>query len=223
MSFDSRSVPGLFTHGGRRDLRFEFRDGGEATMVAAESYSETTVFPSNCAPVACENMTYFADFSPFASSSSDSDLDGDSCTSAGCDTCRCTTIVSNDESGPTEWKYSGALLHIGSGVSGQFNYCVADKTLTLTKGSTVYDFEAVDVVGVPLACAERSPGQCGIGDGCATGGCIGASVDCDGATEEDCTIAPACEWDLSACVGEVPLDCTLADADVVPGCDFEPL
>lgn len=191
-------------------------------MVASESFSETTVVASDCVPTQCENITYFAASSPFASSPSTTSEEG-SCGSGECDTCRCSTIVSNQEAGPVEWKYSGALLHIGSGTVGQFSYCVTDNELTLKKDNIVYDFEAVDVAGTPLACAERSPGQCPIGEGCAIGGCVGFSAECADASEDTCSSFPGCAWDSSACLGEPPLGCALADADVVPGCYFEVL
>ncbi|MGH1347739.1 MAG: hypothetical protein ACRBN8_39660 [Nannocystales bacterium] len=218
----SGQCPSTTSHGGRRDLRFDFRAGGEATMVASESFSETTTIPGDCMPTRCENVTYFPAESPFAYSS-DTTSEGGSCRESDCDSCRCSTVVANQETGPVEWDYSGSLLHIGSGAVGQFQYCVDGNELTLKKDNTVYDFEAVDVAGAPLACAERSSGQCPLGEGCTTGGCVGVSAECVDADEASCSSLVGCEWEPSMCVGEVPLDCALADADVVPGCYFEVL
>ncbi len=216
-SGSEKSCSAGVVHGGRRELRIAFLEGGQARVVADEAHSETVTFSDECAePATCENTT-FTTASPFEQSPSGFDAQ---CASDECDTCTCRAQVSNHETYDTDWRFVGNQVQLGSEA---FAYCVADGLLTLQVLNEAFVFEAVEVVGVPTACEQRSPGLCGIGQGCESGQCSGTSADCEGETESRCSTYPGCTWDPDACLGEAPLECSLEDADIVPGCELEPL
>lgn len=215
----SSECPATFGHTGNRDLAIELREGGEASVAANEHYTETVIVSEACIRSTCENTTYTA-VSPFEHTVYGDEVD---CKPDDCDTCKCISQVSNDDVASTSWTLDGNHLQIGSGDLLRFPYCAADGQLTLKGVGVVYVFEAVEVTGIPAVCTERIPGECELGVGCELGRCAGTSVDCEGASESSCPTFPGCAWDPSACLGDAPLECDLEDADVVPGCEFEPL
>lgn len=135
--------------------------------------------------------------------------------SANCDICSCNILREGSFEGT--WERSDTTLDL-SYVGFDHEYCVEGNQMRLrNEDGLVLVMQRVFPFSDPTPCEERSVEQCI--QGCRVGQCLG-DADCESASSEgDCTNQQGCEWDAESCTGS-PRDCSLADYDVVPGCEF---
>jgi len=137
-----------------------------------------------------------------------------------CDICTCDTTLGTAADEDVGWLRSASTLTVAPlGKSTEFDYCVQDSKLTLTSAALSLEFEQVFTVDTPAPCEKRSPKQCTLGKGCTLGLCEGSSTCAQQDFEAECLTNKGCTWNATACAG-VPLSCTLADFETVPGCDI---
>ena len=192
------------------DLRIELKDGGIVT------FSDNTLEFTRSFLQSCVNKTL--------SSDSFCDEGAHGCTeSNGVCSCRNSFQFSSDIG--RSWERTNTTITFSTmyGSGAPLNYCVIDDQLLLEDTNAGIRFTLKKVVGggIPAACASRTNATCTAGTGCHLGACVGDATPCAAAaTEASCTNNSGCRWDTSACGGTAWDSCTLADFDVVPGCDF---
>lgn len=135
-----------------------------------------------------------------------------------CDICSCNTRFKT----PTynQWSRTSTKLSVSPlGAVMDFDYCAKDGQLSLANHEARLVYERVFPIDTPKPCAARSADECGRGEGCYLGACVG-SAECEKrTTESSCLTTQDCSWNAAACSG-VAKPCALADYGVVPGCDL---